>query len=105
MLRPLLALIAVRAAGLAAPPVTGPATAGARAVSLGAEQVGPVPTLPPVDSPALAGCDAPVLQQLVASDPTVLQWVIVSTAGASDTSGELSIATLQGDRWVWTMPT
>jgi L,D-peptidoglycan transpeptidase YkuD (ErfK/YbiS/YcfS/YnhG family) len=84
-------------------PVDHAATAGARAVSLGAEQVGPLPTLPAVDSPALAGCDAAVLQRLVASDPTSSQWVVVSTPTATSTTGELFIATVQADRWVCTL--
>ncbi len=84
-------------------PVDHAATAGASAVSLGAVQAGPLPELPPVDSPALAGCDAAVLQRLVASDPSAAQWIIVSTPTVSSTGGELSIATVQVNTWVCTL--
>ena len=80
------------------------ATATTPAVSQGAVQVGPLPALPPVDSPALAGCDAAVLQRLVASDTTVSQWVVVSTAGAASTSGQVWIATVRGAAWVCSLP-
>lgn len=93
----------VRAGGEPVLPVDHAATAGARAVSLGTEQVGPLPALPPVDSPALIGCDATVLQQLVASDPTAAQWIMVSTPTASSTTGELTIATVLGSAWVCTL--
>jgi L,D-peptidoglycan transpeptidase YkuD (ErfK/YbiS/YcfS/YnhG family) len=93
-----------RAAGQPVVPVDHAATASARAVSLGAVQVGPLPALPPVDSPALAGCDAAVLQRLVASDTSVSQWVVVSTPTSSSTSGVLWLATVRGTAWVCTLP-
>ena len=98
------------AAGIAAPvrPLASPvigraATATATAQSLGATQVVPLPAVPGVDGPALAGCDADLLQHLIASDPTVLQWIMVVVPSTSATTGTLALATVVGATWNCTM--
>lgn len=85
-------------------PVDHAATAGAQAVAGAAEQLAPLPAPPPVGSPALTGCDADILQRLVANDPSVAQWIMVSVPTADSTRGELAIATVQANVWVCTLP-
>jgi L,D-peptidoglycan transpeptidase YkuD (ErfK/YbiS/YcfS/YnhG family) len=79
------------------------AVAGKTAVRGARQQVGPVPVVPPVDNPALAGCDAQVLQSLAESKPAVAQWVIVIVPSTTSTSGTLAIATVRNDVWQCTL--
>jgi L,D-peptidoglycan transpeptidase YkuD (ErfK/YbiS/YcfS/YnhG family) len=105
-------VVGALAVGLAAPAhaagtlssISRSATASALAQPGAATQAAPAPSYPSVDNPALVGCDAGVLQRLVASDPAASQWVIVSVPSASATSGTLSVATVSGDHWVCTIP-
>jgi len=80
------------------------AVATSTATAVGAEQVVPLPSYPAVGGPALAGCDAEVLQRLIRSDPTVAQWIMVVVPSTTSTSGALAIAAVVGDTWVCTMP-
>jgi L,D-peptidoglycan transpeptidase YkuD (ErfK/YbiS/YcfS/YnhG family) len=98
------------AAGLAVPvrPSASPgigtaATATASAQSLGATQIVPLPAVAGIDGPALAGCDADLLQHLIASDPTVLQWIMVVVPSTSATTGTLAMATVVGNTWSCTI--
>jgi L,D-peptidoglycan transpeptidase YkuD (ErfK/YbiS/YcfS/YnhG family) len=59
--------------------------------------------VPPVDNPALAGCDAAVLQKLAESKPTVAQWIVVTVPSATSTAGTLAIATVRNDAWQCTL--
>ena len=68
-----------------------------------AEQVVPLPPYPAVAGPRLSGCDAEVLQRLIASDPTVSQWVMVVVPSTSSTNGTLAMATVVADTWVCTI--
>ena len=81
----------------AAAVATSPAKAGA------AEQVVPLPPYPVIAGPRLSGCDAEVLQRLIASDPTVAQWVMVVVPSTSSTNGTLAMATVVADTWVCTI--
>jgi L,D-peptidoglycan transpeptidase YkuD (ErfK/YbiS/YcfS/YnhG family) len=86
-----------------APTIRGAAIATARAVPGTASQEVPLPPIS-VEDVERDGCDATLLGALVAGDPSVGQWIVVSAATASSTSGRLQIATLTGDRWVCTLP-
>jgi len=77
---------------------TAPAKAGA------AEQVVPLPPYPSVAGPNLNGCDAEVLQRLIAGDPTVSQWIMVVVPSSTSTNGTLAMATVVADTWVCTIP-
>jgi L,D-peptidoglycan transpeptidase YkuD (ErfK/YbiS/YcfS/YnhG family) len=79
------------------------ATATATAKAGPAEQVVPLPAYPSVAGPRLNGCDAEVLQRLIASDPTVSQWVMVVVPSTSSTNGTLAMATVVADTWVCTI--
>lgn len=79
------------------------ATATAPAKAGVAEQVVPLPPYPSVAGPTLNGCDAEVLQRLIASDPTISQWIMVVVPSASSTSGTLAMATVVADTWVCTI--
>jgi L,D-peptidoglycan transpeptidase YkuD (ErfK/YbiS/YcfS/YnhG family) len=103
-----LSLLAVSAIGTAtalaavneidhAATATAPAKAGA------AEQIVPLPPYPSVAGPTLSGCDAEVLQRLIASDPTVSQWIMVVVPSTSSTNGTLAMATVVADTWVCTI--
>jgi len=108
--RPLLIgglLLAVSAVGSAVVAAVGPidhaATATATAKAGTAEQVVPLPPYPSVAGPKLSGCDAEVLQRLIASDPTVSQWITVVVPTTTSTSGTLAMATVVADTWVCTI--
>jgi L,D-peptidoglycan transpeptidase YkuD (ErfK/YbiS/YcfS/YnhG family) len=77
---------------------TAPAKAGA------ATQVLALPAYPAVAGPLLTGCDADVLQRLIAGDPTVSQWIIVVVPSTSSTNGTVAMATVVNDTWVCTIP-
>jgi len=109
--RPLLiggALLAVSALGTAIAlaavnEIDHAATATAVAKAGAAEQIVPLPPYPSVAGPRLSGCDAEVLQRLIASDPTVSQWIMVVVPSTSSTSGTLAMATVVADTWVCTI--
>ena len=79
------------------------AVATAQALAGSAEQVVPLPPYPSVAGPRLSGCDAEVLQRLIASDPTVSQWIMVVVPSTSSTAGTLAMATVVADTWVCTI--
>ena len=79
------------------------ATATAVAKAGAAEQIVPLPPYPSVAGPRLSGCDAEVLQSLIASDPTVSQWIMVVVPSTSSTNGTLAMATVVADTWVCTI--
>lgn len=92
------------AAGPAAPaPIERAATATARAVAGTAEQLAPLSAGPVLDASALTGCDGDVLERLVASNPTVAQWIMVIVPSAGSTTGTLAIATVRSGRWACTL--
>jgi len=109
--RPLLiggALLAVSALGTAIAlaavnEIDHAATATAVAKAGAAEQIVPLPPYPSVAGPRLSGCDAEVLQRLIASDPTVSQWIMVVVPSTSSTNGTLAMATVVADTWVCTI--
>ena len=84
--------------------VRGAATASAPAVR-GARDAGTFPPPPPVANPALAGCDAEVLQRLTESEPRVAQWIMVITPAVASTTATLAIATVRDDAWRCTLAT
>lgn len=98
-------LLSTTAGALAAPEaprsasIDRAASATAQAVAGSAEQLGPLTSGPVLDDTTLAGCDADVLQRLVASDPAVGQWIMVVVPSISATSGTLAIATTRAGRW------
>ncbi len=74
--------------------VTSTATRGERT------QVTPFPQVPPLDNPALAGCDPVVLRALVQGNATARQWIVVLAPTITSTSATLQIATL-GPNDIW----
>ncbi len=78
--------------------IVDPASAEAEARRLTRDEP-TLPAAPPVANPALAGCDAPLLQRLMESDPTASQWIIVVVPTTTSTTGTLSIATVRDDAW------
>jgi L,D-peptidoglycan transpeptidase YkuD (ErfK/YbiS/YcfS/YnhG family) len=83
--------------------VDGPATPSAPAARGARMQLNPPPPAPDVSNPALAGCDAAVLQGLMEHRPDVRQWVIILTAATTSTSATVQIASVRADRWECTM--
>ena len=79
------------------------ATATAVAKAGAAEQIVPLPPYPSVAGSRLSGCDAEVLQRLIASDPTVSQWIMVVVPSTTSTNGTLAMATVVADTWVCTI--
>ncbi|HRE01151.1 MAG TPA: hypothetical protein PLV68_07605, partial [Ilumatobacteraceae bacterium] len=61
--------------------LTGAANAADPAVR-GARSALVLPPAPSVAGPALAGCDAPVVQALMESNPSVSQWIMVIAPAA-----------------------
>ncbi|MEO7396938.1 MAG: L,D-transpeptidase family protein, partial [Ilumatobacteraceae bacterium] len=93
---------AVDAASAGATDARRAATATATAVR-GERDAGALPPPPAVANPALGGCDAPLLQQLMENDPTVSQWIIVVVPTVASTTGMLEIATVRGNAWQCTL--
>src|SRR3954470_16002164 len=85
--------------------IDSPASASATALRGPRRQVGPITAVPPVASPALAGCDAQVLQRLAESRPAVGQWIVVVVPSTSSASGTAAIATVRDNVWTCTLAT
>lgn len=98
-----LAAVTIPAAITIAESVNGPATPSAPAARGSRFQLEPPARAPSVSNPALAGCDATVLQRLMEHRPDVRQWVIVLAAATTSTTATVQIATVRNDRWECTM--
>lgn len=94
---------AVAAGAVSGIQISGAASAAAPAQPTGRTQAGPLPPAPSVDNPALAGCDAPLLQALTQRDPAVAQWIMVVVPTTTSTTGTLAIATVSNDAWRCTL--
>ena len=79
------------------------AASAAQPAERGSHDAGILPPAPSVANPALAGCDAPLLQRLMESNPTASQWIMVVVPTESSTTGTLSIATVRGSAWQCTL--
>ena len=83
--------------------ISAPASVSAPARPTGRTQAGPFPPAPAVDNPALAGCDAALLQALTQTNPTASQWIMVVLPTTSSTTVTLAIATVSHDAWRCTL--
>ncbi len=93
------------AAAFADDDIGGPAGAAVPANRGAPRQLAPYPSVPSVANPGLTGCDTPLLQRLVESDPTVAQWIMITVASNEASTGELAIATVVDDVWRCTLAT
>ena len=83
--------------------ISTPASVSASARPTGRTQAGPFPPAPAVDNPALAGCDAALLQALTQTNPAASQWIMVVLPTTSSTTATLAIATVSHDAWRCTL--
>lgn len=83
--------------------ISAPASVSAPARPTGRTQAGPFPPAPAVGNPALAGCDAALLQALTQTNPAASQWIMVVLPTTSSTTATLAIATVSHDAWRCTL--
>jgi L,D-peptidoglycan transpeptidase YkuD (ErfK/YbiS/YcfS/YnhG family) len=95
------------AAGVGAVAARSSTSGGAASASLpavrGERDPGTMPPPPAVANPALAGCDAAVLQRLTESNPQVAQWIMVVSPSVTSSTATVAIATAGDDAWRCTL--